>query len=439
MDQTAISEGESPVKPPGDAVPVSFAAAAAQPGPTPQPELQEFALSILHRLASLRITVVLFVLSLLLVFWGTLAQQDAGVWTVVNKYFRNFFVWVPWRVVFFNNLEDASSCIPFPGGLTIGGAMLINLLAAHAVRFKLAWNRAGIILIHAGIIIMMFGEVVTYLYADEGQMMIPVGHGVNHVVHVRQSELAIIQVIDEKKDAVVVVPGSMLQDGAKIQDSRLPFEIEVIEYMANSKWIEMDGKLKNRATRGMGLREIVKAAPEVSGVDPNQEVDIPSAYLRLSRGGQQLGIWLFSAWFSDSYANLVQEIKLDDKVFRVVLRYKQTNRDFHIELTNFKQENYPGTDKPKDYRSFVRLVDEKAGVDRDVQIYMNAPMTYKGETFYQQSVKTDPRTNLTVSTLQVVRNPGWVLPYLSCAVVGLGMLVHFGNTLYKFLDRRVVR
>jgi hypothetical protein len=75
-----------------------------------------------------------------------------------------------------------------------------------------------------------------------------------------------------------------------------------------------------------------------------------------------------------------------------------------------------------------------------VEIYMNAPLYYRGETFYQSSWTTDPRTGKADGTiLQAVRNPGWLLPYLSCAIVGLGMLVHFGLTLFRFVDRRIVR
>src|SRR3954453_13094980 len=42
--------------------------------------------------ASLRITVVLFAFSLVLVFYGTWAQVDQGVWSAVAKYFRSGFV-----------------------------------------------------------------------------------------------------------------------------------------------------------------------------------------------------------------------------------------------------------------------------------------------------------------------------------------------------------
>ena len=40
------------------------------------------------------------------------------------------------------------------------------------------------------------------------------------------------------------------------------------------------------------------------------------------------------------------------------------------------------------------------------------------------------------TVLQVVRNPGWELPYLACAMVALGMLLHFGLNLVSFLNRR---
>ena len=49
---------------------------------------------------------------------------------------------------------EVPGSFPFPGGYTIGTALLVNLLAAHAVRFKLAWRRTGILMIHSGIVVM---------------------------------------------------------------------------------------------------------------------------------------------------------------------------------------------------------------------------------------------------------------------------------------------
>src|SRR5947209_6059705 len=55
---------------------------------------------VLEGLASLKLTVVLLALSIVLVFCGTLAQIDHGIWVVVKMYFRSFFVWIPLQIFF---------------------------------------------------------------------------------------------------------------------------------------------------------------------------------------------------------------------------------------------------------------------------------------------------------------------------------------------------
>ena len=99
---------------------------------------------LLAPIASLRLTVVLFVLAMILIFVGTVAQKDVGNWAVVNTYFRSLGFMMP--------IGIAGIQIPFVGGYTIGGLMIVNLLAAHTVRFKLTWKRAGIVVIHLGLI-----------------------------------------------------------------------------------------------------------------------------------------------------------------------------------------------------------------------------------------------------------------------------------------------
>ncbi len=68
-------------------------------------------------------------------------------------------------------------------------------------------------------------------------------------------------------------------------------------------------------------------------------------------------------------------------------------------------------------------------------IYMNQPLRYAGKTFYQASFGK----NDTLSILQVVANPGWLLPYISCVLVTLGLLVHFGISLSRWLRRQAAR
>ena len=80
----------------------------------------------------------------------------------------------------------------------------------------------------------------------------------------------------------------------------------------------------------------------------------------------------------------------------------------------------------------MRLTDPDRGVDREVVISMNNPLRYRGETFFQADVLPGD----TGTVLQVVENPGWLLPYLSCGLVGVGMMLHFGIYLVAFLKRR---
>ena len=55
---------------------------------------------VLRPFASLRLTVVLFALSIFLVFCGTLAQMDNGLWAILSGYFRAWLAWIPFQVFF---------------------------------------------------------------------------------------------------------------------------------------------------------------------------------------------------------------------------------------------------------------------------------------------------------------------------------------------------
>jgi hypothetical protein len=72
-------------------------------------------------------------------------------------------------------------------------------------------------------------------------------------------------------------------------------------------------------------------------------------------------------------------------------------------------------------------------VDRQVLISMNNPLRYSGETFYQAAFMQGD----TGTILQVVQNPGWLLPYISCGMVTLGLLVHFGVRLSSSVRRKI--
>jgi hypothetical protein len=321
--------------------------------------------------------------------------------------------------------------------------LLANLLAAHAIRFKLSWKRSGIFLIHAGLIVMMMSELITGLYAIEGTMSLVEGERVNFVDDSRVKELAVIKRTGPMTEEVVAIPESMLRKGEVIRHPSLPFEIVVKQYMLNSLVGAVDrapAGTPNPATKGDGLKQVAVERPEVSGADTEQKIDLASAYLQFRDrdSGKDRGTYLVSMWF---YGNLFnrqlpdrpQKVQRDDGTeYEVFLRPKRTYRPFSIYLVEFRHDRHPGIDKPKNFSSLVRVNDPTENETREVLISMNDPLRYGGETFYQHGVM--PGDGGTI--LQVVRNPGWLMPYISCVMVGVGMLIHFGLHLIGFLRKR---
>ena len=63
---------------------------------------------------------------------------------------------------------------------------------------------------------------------------------------------------------------------------------------------------------------------------------------------------------------------------------------------------------------------------------MNNPIRIAGLTFYQKSFTPDDRATV----LQVVSNPSWLMPYISCAMMALGLVLQFSLHLAAFFGRR---
>ena len=111
--------------------------------PSAQPSLSPPASSTLKQffapLASLKLTVVLLCLSSFLIFAGTWAQIDRGIWDVQAQYFHSFFTRIDFQLFM---PRPAPGQPPFPGGIPmLGGYSLIalllaNLLVAHIIRFN---------------------------------------------------------------------------------------------------------------------------------------------------------------------------------------------------------------------------------------------------------------------------------------------------------------
>jgi len=168
-------------------------------------------------------------------------------------------------------------------------------------------------------------------------------------------------------------------------------------------------------------------------------------------GGQPLGAWLVSPWAADrrleagvvrnfgpAYTGISapQEFTHDGKTWQIALRFKRHYKDHTITLLRADHDKYRGTEIPKNFSSQVRVENPVTGEKREVRIYMNNPLRYAGETYYQYQMGQDEMGQHDgSSTLQVVRNPVWLTPYLSCTLVSLGLVVQFLMHLVDFGKR----
>lgn len=365
---------------------------------------------------SLKLTVVLLVLGMVLVFAATLDQTNLGIWGIQQKWFRSFVVYQP----------VGRFALPvFPGGYLVGGLLLLNLLAAHVYRFKFSWRKAGVILTHAGLILLLVGELLSGLWQEDYYLTLDEGQTKNWAESHRQNELVLINTSDPETDEVVAIPERLLERHATVQHAKLPFRVETKVYYPNAS-LHVRPKSGAPALANQGFGVGVDASPEPVTYKQD-ESNFPAAYVELIGPGGSLGTWMVSTQLQGP-----QSFAFEGRTWRIALRAKRTYQPFSLTLLKFSHDKYPGTEIPRNFSSRVRLETADGHDNREVLIYMNNPLRYGGLTFYQSGFGNNDRTSI----LQVVRNPSWLLPYVACALMGLGLVVQFGIHLIKFVQKR---
>lgn len=343
---------------------------------------------------------------------------------------------------------------------TVAGLIL---LAGCVLVFR---KRAGVVVLHSGVALIMLSELLVGVAAVESQMQIVEGQSSNFVKDIREIEIAVTDPNQPDEDHVVVIPTRFIKEGNLIQDERLPVNIQVDKFYPHSELQQLGPVQPNAATHGFGksVKDITivldnffrgKARGEdfpvgvvevqgSTGTDNASDVDQASAYVTLfsktedGENDRKLGTLLLSQHFVDYVGNfqaIPQQFTVEDEPYYFSLRYKRIYKPYTITLKSAHQKNYVGTSTPRDYRSIIDLKDPTRNEDREnVHIWMNNPLRFAGETFYQSGLSPLPGGK-NMTTLQVVTNDGWMIPYVACMIVAVGMLAHFLITLLRFLNR----
>ena len=390
-----------------------------------------------HLITSLKLTVVCLSFSMLIVFVGTLAQVEQGLYLVQDRYFKSLFVfWGP---------EGSDWQIPImPGGYLVGILLMINLIAAFMAKFKWTRKKIGICISHLGIILLLLGQLATDLLSRESAMEIKEGATSSHSSDFRINELVIIDQGNPAKDKVYALAESLVQSkqGAIINNPSLPFQLKIEAFWPNVSLTgtleDSQGQLKadhadyQRVEAKTGFSNVyLKPMPPQTSMDSR---DTRAAIIEVMDGGTSVGKW-FVATILDP-----QTWTYQGREYSIGMRAKRYYEDFSMTLLKATHENYTGTNEPRNFASRVQLRNRQTGEDREVLIYMNHPLRYQGLTFYQYQMTAGEmvqRQGLDPSsTFQVVKNPTWVSPYLACVMVGLGLTIQFMIHLVGFLRKR---
>tara|TARA_Y100001970_G_C14204395_1_gene843066 strand:- start:1176 stop:2222 length:1047 start_codon:yes stop_codon:yes gene_type:complete len=347
---------------------------------------------------------------MVLVFVGTLAQKDSGLFAVQNKYFSSWILWI--------------SYLPTPGGRMTMLIMFINLL--FFVFTKTLWKKSklGILIVHLGGILLMVGGGLTAMFSSEGNIVIAEGEKSNFIEDYHFMELAIVTTNNPNYDSFTIFDYPLLKVGNILKHNSLPFEIEVLGSLENCE------PVRREKPAGMQYRGMLKSFI-LSDLVPSKEEHLnrPGIIFHISNSGT----------FYDGIYGLYlgqgvpQVITVNGVEYTIIFRKMRTYLPFEIELIDFKKVLHPGTGVAKSYSSDVNVID--SGISKFIKIEMNQPLRYKGYTFYQSSFIESSEGEMTV--LAAVKNYGRLFPYISSIVMCFGLMVHLVLRLPNLFNKTV--
>ena len=312
----------------------------------------------------------------------------------------------------------------------------VAAIAGYIACLLLFKRKAGMVLLHLGVMGLMVNEIVVTTMHKEQRLTVAEGETTSHVIDIRFFEMAIVDTSDPSKDRIVNIPDSKLRTGERVSSPELPFDVQCIQYLQNSDIGAVPPN--NPATAGIGLRMAAIELPSVAGTDSDQAADFGAAYVKLFKKGteESLGTYLLASQLKTELADSVEVNGID---FRILLRFETEYKPYEVTLNDANYEFYPGTKTPKNYESKVTIKHLESGETTDQKIFMNNPLRYSGETFYQSGMPEPDPGQTQISVLQVVTNMGWMIPYVCCMFTVVGLFSQFGQSMTSHLNKQSQR
>ncbi len=340
--------------------------------------------------------VMLFGLMVILIV-GTISQKEIGLYSAQQKYFLSNFVWLDF--------------FPLPGGQLIMFFIFFGLVIKL---IKTEWKKynIGVIIVHMGILVLLFGGFVATNFSKEGFIVVDRNQDTNDI-------------IDDTKSILIIT-----MDKYKIKND-IFFDNFFLKYKHNSYFDVLF--FIDKAYKNCNLRFKKKFLTRNQAVGVSRFFNLTNDSVFLEENENKVGVSLVFKYNNCyKYCYLIENFcDINELVFRYINFNVNLNKcisklPFSLRLSKIEKSNYPGTNTMKMYKTQV-IIKEKNLYKNIRDIDMNKPLRYKGYTFYQTSF-IENKTSIS-AVFTVVKNTGFFFPYISFVIVVFGFFLH----LYKVL------
>ena len=359
-------------------------------------------LPVLRYLVSLKITVYCLLALFVLTFLGTIHQLNNGLYDAQKKYFQAFFTLI-------------GGFLPLPGAQLVLWILFVNLLAATIYRFSYKIKRIGILIIHGGLFLMFIGMFFTQYFAQESVLSLLEGEGRNVSSDYFEWEIAFWRDGEQIRSVSAIDVRDLVNNNSAYIPS-YNLKIELVKYYKNAEAFSSRGTDSGIWINGSNIDYLEEIR---SSKDPQE--NSPGLLLKIETLDKSVSNILL-------YARDINPVLITFNGGRVFasLRRKQFVLPVVLTLEDFQAEFHPNSETPTSFESNVTI--ETSEFSRNALISMNNPLRFAGYTFYQASYAIDA-TGRETSTFAVVENRSRLVPYIGTAVIGIGLVIHFLQTL----------
>lgn len=372
-------------------------------------------------LGSFWLATALLVNLFLLTWFGTLEQVDKGIHAVQAQYFESWIV-----------LAKAGAIkLLLPGGYVTMGLLVVNLFVGGLVRIRKSKSTIGVIIGHVGILLMMGGGLVEHMYSEYGRVRLYEGEEKDQFSSYAEWEVAIWDADATASVEEFLIPGSDFEDlggeaSRTFKRAELPFDLILKRYSENSQ-------LRLAANVGIPKAPVIENLfIEPMASSKEDEFNLPGMYATaITEGGARVEESLLNGFCKHPWT-----VRAGGKTWAIKLRHVTKTMPFSIKLEKFLKDDHPGMSMARAYSSDVIRTDADGSTHKQ-RIQMNEPLRKDGLIVYQSGFgPQNGEGGPPYTVLAVSRNPSDRIPWISVAIIALGLTWTFIARLFGFLGKQ---